>query len=258
MACNQCTPCTNCTPPTPVSTSCEECADIISSSCVYYKGSYGNNLGLPANFRFNNFAEKVLKRLSNLPDDLVDTSIASIAYTKNSNFLDLTTTITLTDADDTEITGSLDLRRYYTIVEFDESNKVIGGNDTILLFKTNAISNFNVNHNSSGFINPLTTFNQGGRTGLYKLSANFNFRSSLDGTLTIKVLSSNTVIASNTITISQDNYTSFYIQVYNSFELVNNVLPTKDYSIRLSFINTDEESVTLSSFKGTWEVSEVG
>ena len=185
MACNQCTPCTNCTPPTPVSISCEECADIISSSCVYYKGSYGNNLGLPANFRFNNFAEKVLKRLSNLPDDLVDTSVDSIEFIPSSNFLDVTAKITLTDEDSTEITGSLDVRRYYTIVEFAEGTKSIDSSSTILTLKTNAAVNHNVNHSTTGYINPLTTINTGGRVGRYRINGVINFLSDKTGDLTI-------------------------------------------------------------------------
>jgi hypothetical protein len=199
MACNQCTPCTNCTPPTPVSISCEECADIISSSCVYYKGSYGNNLGLPANFRFNNFAEKVLKRLSNLPDDLVDTSVDSIEFIPSSNFLDVTAKITLTDEDSTEITGSLDVRRYYTIVEFAEGTKSIDSSSTILTLKTNAAVNHNVNHSTTGYINPLTTINTGGRVGRYRINGVINFLSDKTGDLTIDINKSNTTLKSYTV-----------------------------------------------------------
>jgi hypothetical protein len=40
--------------------------------------------------------------------------------------------------------------------------------------------------------------------------------------------------------------------------LNDNVLPTKDYNIQLSFTNTDEETVELTNFKGELEVSEIG
>jgi hypothetical protein len=258
MACNQCTPCTNCTPPTPVSISCEECADIISSSCVYYKGSYGNNLGLPANFRFNNFAEKVLKRLSNLPDDLVDTSVDSIEFTPSSNFLDLTATITLTDEDSTEINGSLDVRRYYTVVEFAEGTKSIDSSSTILTLKTNAAVNHNVNHSTTGYINPLTSINNGGRVGRYRINGVINFLSDKTGDLTIDINQSNTTLKSYTVTIHENEYSSFNFKTVDLFELDDNVLPTKDYNIQLSFTNTDEETVGLTNFKGELEVSEIG
>jgi len=258
MACNQCTPCTNCTPPTPVSISCEECADIISSSCVYYKGGYGNNLGLPENFRFNNFAEKVLKRLNALPDSLVDTKVSAVSFTPNSNFLDVTAKITLNDQNATQITGSLDVRRYYTIVEFAEGTKSINSSSTILTLKTTAAANYNVTHSTTGYINPITVINNGGRVGRYRLNGVINFISNKTGNLTININKSNNNNKSYTVTISENAYSSFNFKTVNSFELNGNVLPTKDYNIQISFTNATNDTVSLTNFKGELEVSEIG
>lgn len=67
MACSTCTStCSNCTPPTVASTYCETCVDIISTECVYYKGTYSNCLGLVKNFRLDDFIEKTLSILCSL------------------------------------------------------------------------------------------------------------------------------------------------------------------------------------------------
>ena len=48
------------------STYCETCVDIISTECVYYKGTYSNCLGLVKNFRLDDFIEKTLSILCSL------------------------------------------------------------------------------------------------------------------------------------------------------------------------------------------------
>ena len=78
MACTSCSQTTcNCT-----STSiCETCIDVTSSECTYYKGFYSNSLSLPANFRFNTFAEKVLDRIGTLPASYDDFQIDDLQLT---------------------------------------------------------------------------------------------------------------------------------------------------------------------------------
>jgi len=75
MACSSCSQNTcNCT-----STSiCETCIDVTSSECIYYKGYVNNSLSLPANFRFNTFAEKVLDRIGTLPASYDDYQVDDV------------------------------------------------------------------------------------------------------------------------------------------------------------------------------------
>lgn len=78
MACSSCSPSTcNCTP----TAICETCIDVTSSECTYYKGYYSNSLSLPANFRFNTFAEKVLDRIGTLPASYDDFQVDNVQLT---------------------------------------------------------------------------------------------------------------------------------------------------------------------------------
>jgi hypothetical protein len=75
MACTSCSQTTcNCTP----TSICETCVDVTSSECIYYKGYVNNSLSLPANFRFNTFAEKVLDRIGTLPANYVDYQVDDV------------------------------------------------------------------------------------------------------------------------------------------------------------------------------------
>jgi hypothetical protein len=78
MACTSCSQTTcNCTP----TSICETCVDVTSSECTYYKGFYSNSLSLPANFRFNTFAEKVLDRIGTLPASYDDFQVDDLQLT---------------------------------------------------------------------------------------------------------------------------------------------------------------------------------
>jgi hypothetical protein len=72
------------------STYCETCVDIISTECVYYKGTYSNCLGLVKNFRLDDFIEKTLSILCSLDggggtDDQYLINTSTITRNPNNN-----------------------------------------------------------------------------------------------------------------------------------------------------------------------------
>ncbi len=249
MACNQCTPCTNCTPPTPVSTSCEECADIISSSCVYYKGGFGNNLGLDANFRFNTFAEKVMQRFSSLPSSINDTQVTNFVST-NATINQFSLVISQTSpVEDRNV--SLDIRPYFAIVPFATTPTVslTANTPSVLAFGT-TIQNNNHIINSSGYINPETNASNGRRLGWQKLSAHATFSTDTAGVATMQICQDSTVLASSIITLAANASGTLSCQAFNNFSSY----VSKQYNVKLSFNN----SCIITIANGTFEVKEYG
>ena len=249
MACNQCTPCTNCTPPTPVSTSCEECADIISSSCVYYKGGFGNNLGLPANFRFNTFAEKVMQRFSSLPSSITDTQVTNFV-SNNPTINQFSLVITQSTTPATDRNASLDIRPYFAIVPFATTTVSLTSNTpSVLSFGTTIETNKHA-VNTSGYITPETNASNGRRLGWQKLSAHLTFSTNTAGVATMQICQDSTVLASSIITLAANASGTLSCQAFNNFSSYDN----KQYNVKLSFNNT----CTITIANGTFEVKEYG
>jgi len=251
MACNQCTPCTNCTPPTPVSTSCEECADIISSSCVYYKGSFGNNLGLAANFRFNTFAEKVMQRFSTLPSSLAgDTQVETVTLSFDPGINQVYLEVNQSGDAPTR-NASLDIRPYFAVVPFLTEDPVVLVTDTpeVLAFDTEIITNSH-NVNSSGYINPETNLSNSPRTGWQKLIAHLTLSTDTAGVATMQICQDDTVLASSVVTLAADATGTLYCQAFDEFD----AFAAKEYNVKLSF--SDDCIITIDN--GTFEVKEYG
>jgi hypothetical protein len=250
MACNQCTPCTNCTPPTPVSTSCEECADIISSSCVYYKGGFGNNLGLEANFRFNNFAEKVMQRFSSLPSSINDTQIDALTVSVSPGINQIAFVIDQSGSAPNR-NAALDIRPYFAIVPFLTSPTIslTANTPTVLAFGSNIETNKHI-VNSSGYINPETNESNGRRLGWQKLFAHLTFSTNTAGVATVQICQNTTVLASSVVTLAVNETATLYCQAFNNFSSYD----AKEYNVKVSFNN----AATITISNGTFEVKEYG
>lgn len=258
MACNQCTPCTNCTPPTPVSTSCEECADIVSSSCVYYKGSYGNNLGLAANFRFNQFAEKVMQRFSDLPSSLLGTNYelttltASLVSVNQYEF-----SIDQNNNTSSPLNEDLDLRPYFAIVSLDSNTNIAITGNTGQQVGFNAIIEHNkhIVNLTTDTITPETNLSNAPRTGWQKLSASISFSSNAAGVATFQIKKGSTVLGEAKTTVPLNGFGSISLNAYDNYNSYVNA----NYQVHLKFDDTGGAyNTTIDVLDGTFEVKEYG
>jgi hypothetical protein len=261
MACNQCTPCTNCTPPTPVSTSCEECADIISSSCVYYKGSYGNNLGLAANFRFNEFAEKVMYRFSKLPASLGTQSYLINTFTVDDvavNEPNFTINQNTGGDETTNINLSLDLRPHFAIVKLNSTNNIAINSNTgaIIPFASTIATNKHIVNLGTNKITPDTNQSNGPRTGYQKLSGNISFSPNASGVATIQIKKDTTLLSEAKVNVLSGEYASVSVNAYDHYDTLGiNAL----YHMYIKFDDVDSDyNTTIDVVDGTFEVKEYG
>jgi len=258
MACNQCTPCTNCTPPTPVSTSCEECADIISSSCVYYKGAYGNNLGLAANFRFNTFAEKVMQRFSDLPGSLTGTnyevtSLAANLVSVNQYHFE----IEQTNNSNTPINEDLDLRPYFAIVKLNSTNNIAitSNSGAEIPFYSIIDNNKHIVDLNTNRVTPETNLSNAPRTGYQKLSGTISFSSNAAGVATVQIKKGSTVLSQAKATVSQNGFVTISLSAYDNY----NTFVNANYHMYLFFDDTASAyNTTIDVLDGTFEVKEYG
>lgn len=248
MACTTCSSTNTCTC-TPV-TNCESCVDILNAECVYYKGYYSNSLGLPANFRFNTFAETIIERVDQLPANLVDTKLTDVTATFGtyaSNTLSFTFTQTSPTVD---ITKNVSIAKHLCFATINTGDVSVSTSETLLPITSVRAVEHMVDTNTI-----LIGNQSNARTGYQEIYADLNFYTNTDRVITIKLYEGSNVLKTMIVTTAAgtsttNNYNVSLKTLYN----YSSTATTKNFSIKL---DTDT-NCTVTIVSGCLEVKEYG
>lgn len=246
MACSTCSSSNTCTC-TSVN-SCESCIDILNAECVYYKGYLNNSLSLPANFRFNTFAEKVLERIGTLPANYVDYRVSGDSTLDFANQNASINQLKLVVVQDglSDITLTTSLAKHACFVDLTSTTFAITGSPQLVSGQA-AYQNIHTYDNDIIYI----ASDPSSRQGWQSVSAEISFyNSSITDMFILYLYAGDTLLKMTWVSITPGNYYTLGARaLYNCTDEGTPV----EFTVKIS---TDGSNDNISINSGHFEVIE--
>jgi hypothetical protein len=247
MACSSCSQNTcNCT-----STSiCETCIDVTSSECTYYKGYVSNTLSLPANFRFNTFAEKVLERIGTLPANYVDYKVLDTSTLNFANAVASANQLKLIikqTSPTSDITLTADLAKHICLVSLTPASTF-----SVLTASASAIPGSSIFTKEHTFLTDTITIGStiNKRTGTQLVSGSITFIPASTQNFTFTLFEGSTTV--KTVTVPGVNAVCQTV-VLKGVSSYSNTNTTKTFTFKVA---SGSSNTTINILAGDFEVRE--